>query len=292
MNLLKKWLRPFSMALGLFAIGFGVVSWTAADKFIAPVPSHVTWPSDAPYSPESVTFSATDGTVLKGWFLPQDKSTSAVILLHGVRANRDAMLQRALWLHSLGYNVFLYDARGCGESAPVVRSFGSHETKDLMGALGWLQSHGITRIGCIGCSQGAATILLASSELPPAVCAVVAEAPYATLRDTVDDHFRGSTGLPSCYFGLLAVPIAEWKLKLNMDDVSPLHEMPQLKAPLYLIGGTADTLAPVAGLRKLLAAATGEKTLWLIEWAGHADFFSYAEDQYKQRIGDFLRSHL
>jgi pimeloyl-ACP methyl ester carboxylesterase len=186
----------------------------------------------------------------------------------------------------------LYDARGCGESDPAELSFGFHETRDLLGSVRWLQMRGMTKIGCIGCSQGAATVLLASGELPASIRAVVAEASYATLRDTVDDHFRSNTGLPSGYFGALAVPMAEWKLGLNMDDVSPLREIAKLKVPIYFIGGTSDVLAPSSGIQKLYAAASTEKSIWLIEWAGHSDFFSYAEDQYKERIGNFLTKYL
>ncbi len=108
-----------------FIVGSGIV----ADLLIAPTPGKVTWPAGVAYSPEDVTFRATDGINLKGWFLPQANSTRAVVLLHGVAASRLQMLQRALWLHDLGYNVFLYDARGCGESTPVHPSFGYAETK-------------------------------------------------------------------------------------------------------------------------------------------------------------------
>jgi pimeloyl-ACP methyl ester carboxylesterase len=289
---MNKWPRYLAMALGIAAFCFVVCSWVVSDLLIAPVPGKVIWPTGLPYLPEDVTFSSTDGINLKGWFLPQANSSRAVVLLHGVSANRLQLLQRALWLHDLGYNVFLYDARGCGESAPVHPSFGYAETQDLLGALNWLQSRGMNQIGCIGFSQGAATLLLASGQLPPSVRAVVAEASYATMRDTVDNHFRIHTGLPSGYFGALAVPMAEWKLGLNMDDVSPLREIPKLKVPVYLVGGTSDVIAPVAGIQKLYAAALCDKKLWLIEWAGHGDFFSYAQDQYKQRVGDFLRSHL
>jgi uncharacterized protein len=279
-------------ALVVATLGFVICSWIVADLMIAPAPGKVTWPSRVAYSPEDVTFPATDGIDLKGWFLPQAHSTRAILLLHGVSASRSQMLQRALWLHDLGYSVFLYDARGCGESTQVHPSFGYAETRDLCGALIWLQSQGMSHIGCIGFSQGAATLLLASGQLPPSVRAIVAEASYATLRDTVDDHFRMETGFPSGYFGVLAVPIAEWKLGLNMDDVSPLREISRLKVPVYLVGGTADVLAPVAGIQKLYDAATCEKSLWLVKWAGHGDFFSYTEDEYKERIGEFLKKHL
>ena len=276
---------------GILAFGFIVGSWILADILIAPAPSKVSWPLELAYSPEEIIFPSTDGINLKGWFLPQANSTCAVVLLHGVRANRDSMLKRALWLHDLGYNVFLYDARGCGESDPTKLSFGCYETRDLLGALRWLQMHGMTKLGCIGSSQGAATILLASGQLPSDVHAVVAEASYATLRDTVDDHFRSHTGFPSEYFGVLAVPIAEWKLGLRRDEVSPLREISRLKIPLYLIGGTSDVLAPPSGIHELYDAASCEKNLWMVPWAGHADFFSYDEAEYKQRIGNFLKAH-
>lgn len=293
---MKNWLRYFAAALGMLvlwlALGFVIESWIFAGQFIAPDPSNVPWPKQFSFAPEDVTFQASDGASLKAWLLPQANSTRAIVLLHGVSANRYQMLDRARWLHTLGYNVLLYDSRGCGESAAVAHSFGCHETRDLLGAVSWLQSRGMNQIGCVGFSQGAATILLASDQLPPSVRAVVAEASYATLQASVDDHFRNLTGYPSCYFGALIVPFAEWKLGMNIGDVSPLREITKLKVPVYLIGGASDTMAPPEGVRQLYAAALSEKYLWMIEHAGHGDFFSCAEDQYKQRVGDFLRSHL
>jgi fermentation-respiration switch protein FrsA (DUF1100 family) len=58
------------------------------------------------------------------------------------------------------------------------------------------------------------------------------------------------------------------------------------------VGGASDVLAPPGGIRELYDAAISVKDLWMVPWAGHADFFSYAEAEYKQRIGDFLRKHL
>jgi len=277
----------------LFAgLGFVVSSLIVTYLLIGSSTSKVTWPITADYSPENVTFPASDGLNLKGWFLPQTDSTKAIVLLHGVRANREQVLPRALWLHSLGYNVLLYDARGCGESAPALHSFGHYETRDLIGALHWLQDRGMTRIGCLGCSQGAATILLASGQLPPSVHAVVAEASYATLQNTIDDHFRAHTALPGCFFGMLVVPFSEAKLDLKVAEVSPLHEIPKLQAPLFIIGGTSDKMAPPAGTHQLFEAATSEKNLWMIEGARHADLLSYTEAEYKKRVGDFLKKHL
>ena len=259
---------------------------------IAPTPSEVPWPTDQAFSPEEVSFEATDNIELKGWFLPVSHSTRAVILLHGVSANRLQMLPRALWLRGLGYNVFLYDARGCGESAEVHPTFGYRETRDLLGAVRWLQARGMKQLACLGFSQGAATILLASNQLPPMVKVVIAEASYATLQATVDDHFRANTGLPSGYAGCWAVPLAAWKLGFQLEDVSPVREIARLKIPVYLIGGTGDRMAPAAGVQKLYDTAVSEKMLWLIEGAGHGDFFYAPDDAYQKRVGAFLGKHL
>jgi len=277
----------------LFAgLSFVVSSLIVTYLLIGSSTSKVTWPISADYSPENVTFPASDGLNLKGWFLPQIDSTKAIVLLHGVRANREQVLSRALWLHSLGYNVLLYDARGCGESTPALHSFGHYETRDLIGALNWLQDRGMPRIGCLGCSQGAATILLASGQLPPSVHAVVAEASYATLQNTIDDHFRAYTALPGSFFGMLVVPFSEVKLGLKVAEVSPLHEISKLQAPLFILGGTSDKIAPPAGTYELYEAATCDKSLWMIEGARHVDLLSYTEAEYKRRVGNFLQKHL
>jgi fermentation-respiration switch protein FrsA (DUF1100 family) len=289
----RKIIRLFLVSLAFLAVLLFVVgSWIASDVVIAPAPGKVAWPSISDVTPEDVSFSATDGVELKGWFLSGTRSGGAVVLLHGISANRLQMLSRALWLRSLGYSVLLYDARGYGESQSVHPTFGFRETRDLLGALSWLKMRGYSRLGCIGFSQGAATVLLASAQLPPEVKAVVAEAPYVTLRQTVDDHFRQHTGLPGAYGGALIVPFAEWKLGFSQDDVSPLREIPHLKSSLYLVGGQVDVLAPPGGMRALYAAASCAKRLWLVPNAGHGDFLLYAEANYKQRIGDFLNQNL
>lgn len=242
--------------------------------------------------PQNVEFQARDGVNLKGWFLGNSQSPTVVILLHGVDANRTQLLGRALWLAGEGFNVLSYDARGCGESERVLRSFGWHEQADLLGALDWLKGCGFSQIGCIGFSQGAATILLASAQLPPEVKVVVAESPYRTLKESVDAHFRMLTGLPSNCLGALVVPLAERKLSLKVDDVSVIREIPKLRVPTFFVCGGADRLAPSDAVKALYEAAPVEKDFWIVEGAWHGDFFYYAPQEYRKRVGDFLRKYL
>ena len=118
----------------------------------------------------------------------------------------------------------------------------------------------------------------------------MAEASYATLRDSVDNHFQHNDIL-SCFL-VLVIPIAEWELGLKIDDISPVREIQKLEVPVYLIGGSADVVAPASGIQRLYTAASCEKNLWLVKGVGHGDFFFCAPLEYQKRIGEFLRKYL
>src|SRR5882672_1925461 len=79
-------------------------------------------PSDL--SGESVEFSSTSGATLRGWLLPGVKAGGAILLMHGVRANRSSMLGRARFLSQAGYSVLLFDFQAHGESTGKHITFG------------------------------------------------------------------------------------------------------------------------------------------------------------------------
>jgi len=76
------------------------------------------------------------------------------------------------------------------------------------------------------------------------------------------------------------------------DDISPVREIQKLEVPVYLIGGSADVVAPASGIQRLYTAASCEKNLWLVKGVGHGDFFFCAPLEYQKRIGEFLRKYL
>ena len=53
---------------------------------------------------------------LSGWFIAGRPGGGAVVLMHGVRGNRLAMLRRARLLHAEGFSVLLFDFQAHGES--------------------------------------------------------------------------------------------------------------------------------------------------------------------------------
>src|SRR5215472_5363145 len=66
---------------------------------------------------QNVTFTASDGVRLAGWLAIASSGAPTIILVHGFKGSRIDMLPWARFLYAAGYNVLLFDERGCGQSA-------------------------------------------------------------------------------------------------------------------------------------------------------------------------------
>jgi uncharacterized protein len=132
---------------------------------------------------QDVSISARDELQLRGWFAsPAHENGDAVIRLHGVGDNREGMDGFAELFLSKGYSVLLPDSQAQGESGGKFPACGVKETDDVHRWFEWLVTQ--RRPRCIfgmGESMGAA-ILLQSVKQEPRFCAVVAESPFASLR--------------------------------------------------------------------------------------------------------------
>jgi len=42
----------------------------------------------------------------------------------------------------------------------------------------------------------------------------------------------------------------------------------------------------------MFSAAPSPSTVWILQEAGHVDFYRFEKDEYRKRVGEFLRSTL
>lgn len=279
------------LLLGLAALGSVAVSAYFAHQFTSPKRKPIG--DFAPFLPsttQAVRFTATDGVSLAGWFTPTADNAKAAILLHGNGSTRRQVLARAGLLHRAGYAVLLYDARGHGESGGDLVAIGKHETRDLLGALAFVRIQGSREIGLLGVSQGGATIALAGASPGPDIHWAVIESAYPDLRDAIDRRFRRTLGIPGWLGGLLMVPMAEWRLGISVDEVSPIERISRLPCPVFILHGAADTQTLEASARALFDRAPAPKQFWLVPGAGHVDLYGYAKEEYEQRLLTFITS--
>lgn len=264
-----------------FAAGSAFFAWQLTGPTRRPVGDV---PPDLPAATHEVNFPARDGTTLSGWFVPRENAGKAVVLLHGHGSTRRQMIARARLFHDAGYAALLYDARGHGRSEGTKISAGWFETADLLGALDFLRARDFEEVGCLGASQGGATILLAAGQLPSEVRWVIVEGSYPTMRDALDRRFRLDVHLPGWLAGALFVPFAEWRLGVDLDLISPVTHIEKLRRPVFVLGGDADRHTLPASTQRLFDAAKEPKQLWLVPGAPHRDLYGFAQQEYARRI--------
>ena len=124
-------------------------------------------------SHERVTFAASDGVRLSGWYIAS-RNGAAIVLVHGGGGDRQGTIRHARMLAEAGYGVLLYDARGRGESAGHENAFGWRWDRDVRGAVSYLEARGIHRVGLLGLSTGAEAVVTEAAT-DPRVGAVVAD---------------------------------------------------------------------------------------------------------------------
>ena len=281
-------LRILALTFLVGVIGFVAVSAFFAYRFTTPARRALAAaPEKFLTAHESVRFPARDGGELAGWFVPRTDTKKAVVLLHGYGTTRTQMLARARFFHEQGYAALLYDARGHGESGDALVSFGLFETRDLLGALDWLRSRGFTEFGCVGASQGGATIALAGAELRDVRWAIL-ESVYPTLTNAVDRRFRRTVFLPGWLAGAAMIPLAEWRLGVRAETVSPRDAIATLPCPVLIMAGEKDTHTFPHDAREVYDRARDPKSWWLVSGAAHIDLYGFAKADYETRVRSFI----
>lgn len=287
----NRLLRPWLIAAVALVVAF--TGWSAYYAYELTTPPHRPVgpvPPDFPPTTEAVRFQSQDGVSLAGWYLPRPGATRAVVLLHGNRRNRLAMVPHARLLHAHGYAVLLYDARGHGESADAVCSFGWHETKDLLGAMDYLRGRGIREFGVLGLSQGGITLALAADRLRD-LAWVVIECTPADARDIFEHDARRRFGAPGWLaFGLVR-PFIEWRAGVRFRDYLPHRTVANFRCPVFIIAGGADERVFPGEARQVFENANAPKSWWLIPGAPHTNFYLYlrhARGEYERRLLGFI----
>jgi len=247
---------------------------------------------------EDVVFTSKDGVPLKGWIIKPSHphpTSPAIIICHGVGANKSDFTDLAAALSRRGYAVLLFDFRAHGESGGSRTSLGYHEQKDVAAALDFLRGRSEIdpkRIGIYGFSLGGATAILAAAKTR-AFSAIVADSAFTSLKDQARSAITGFYHLPAFLFLPLSVLGYELYFQTSIDAVSPVTAIAGLSpAPILIIAGEGDKLIPADNGRRLYAAAKEPKELWIIPHAEHGGTLAAAGSEYEKRVGEFFDRNL
>jgi pimeloyl-ACP methyl ester carboxylesterase len=280
-----------------------VVGWLVAPSFLhperRPLTPDLVQQADVSFASigvhrQPLDVHAPDGVLLRGWKVPAAQPNGAwVLLFHGVADNRMGVLEHALILLRAGYSVTLMDTRAHGESEGAIATYGWLERQDTSAVIDALvAAEHPAHIFALGESMGAG-IALQSAGVDPRIEAVVAEAPFASLREASYDY-AGLQSHPRLGKTLFApgawVMLARGQsiAGFSAADVSPEHAVASRAFPVLLICDAADTTLPCRHAKMIYDAARGPKSLWRVPLAYHTGALGYQPAEFRCRVLQFF----
>ena len=294
----KKWLKYGLILIVVIVVAFiGVSTYLGYSMTRQERRSLSRNPGDIGIFYEEDVFPDIDGElILRGWFLPVINSEQVIIMVHGNGANRDdptiGTLDIAAALVDRGYNVLMFDLRGCGESEGDMVSGGYHEKKDVLGAVEYVRKRGFENIGVIGFSLGAVSTLLAAAETQD-IDAVVADSSYADLNDIMKPEFSKRTHAPQ---GLLRPILFMIKVMFGVDfsAIRPIDYVSEITPrPIFFIHGEEDDTIPVEHAQRLYQASGNPlNRLWIVPDVNHTRAYITNPDEYVNRVTEFFDTAL
>ena len=246
---------------------------------------------------EEVSITSSDGLSLAGYYLPAEKETNkTVIIAHGYSGRATGMYAYAKYYHeALGYNVLMPDARGHGKSEGDYIGFGWHERKDYLQWIDYVleRSGKNSEIALHGVSMGSATVLMTSGEdLPKQVKAIVADCGYTSAHDILSYQLGEMYNLPS--FPLIQSTSLLTKIRdgYSFEEASALEQVKKTSLPIFFIHGEKDAFVPVEMVYELYEAANGEKELYIVPGAEHANAYDADPKAYEKKVTEFLQQYM
>jgi uncharacterized protein len=303
-----------------------VAGWMVAPWYLKPIRRELTpdliREADASFAVsdshrQDFDVRAPDGVLLRGWKVtPPNPNGNWVLLFHGVADNRIGVIGQAEFLLRAGYSVVMMDVRGHGASEGAIATYGWLERNDTRAVIDALilsefptginvqmsqplHMPGVPppaprpfHIYALGESMGAG-IALQSAAADPRIEAVVAEAPFANLREAAFDY-AGLRKSPLLGKTLLR-PFA-WTLLYRGEKLTgfPLAEISPVKAvasrafPVLLICDEKDEALPCRHTQMIYDAARGPKQLWVVPNAYHTAALGFYPEEFQRRVLAFF----
>jgi uncharacterized protein len=232
-------------------------------------------------------FTAADGSVIRGWYIPS-RTGASVVIAGGSTSDRTAMLAHARAIAAGGTGALIFDWPGCGASdgRPAI---GPQERAALQAAINYVAARPDVadgRIGLVGFSLGAyagALVGAADQRVRAFVLEGVFDEPWSQTRV----EYRNSSTA-----GIWGAQLGHWLGGLSRDNPSVIQSLPALASrPILIVSGSADQAVPVVLSRDIFNHAPEPKSFEIIEGAGHGGYLA-ADTGYSARLRAFVEAAL
>lgn len=256
-----------ALALVLFFFQAGLIYYPETGRNIIAVPDSVG------LAYESVEISTTDGETLHGWFVPAPAANGTVLFFHGNAGNISHRMEYLLMFHRLGYNTFIFDYRGYGQSSGSPSEAGTYlDAQSAWQHLTEARDIPPARIVLFGESLGGAVAAwLAMSEKPGILV-------LASVFTSVPD-------MAAKIYPFLPVRF------LSRFDYNTIEYLQSVTCPVFVAHSPQDEIVPFAHGQALYQAAPGPKQFLELQ-GGHNSGFIFMQEDWIKALGEFIGANL
>jgi fermentation-respiration switch protein FrsA (DUF1100 family) len=263
--------------LALFVVGLYAVvlffMWAFENRVVYPRSTAADhWENPPDPAIVDVTFLATDGNTIHGWYLPQPESKDVFLICHGNGGNLSMRGNSLLRFRELlGCNVLIFDYPGYGKSMGKHPSeAGCYASADA--AIQWLNdAKGIRpeHVILLGDSLGGGVAVDAATRQP--VRALILSKTFTSAPAAAKRKF-------------FWLPV-DWLMSNRFDN---LVKMPRLLCPVLIASATDDAVVRFEMGKELFDAAPEPKELMALKGEGHNDRLTA---EFLSAIRRFVQSH-
>ena len=279
------------VALHFYSAYFIVEIRNPVIEFLRPLPVHVDEILIKGISGKEIEFYSNDGLKMSAYlgYAKTDSAKGAIILVHGIRANKRQYAKMIEKLSARGYHSIALDLRAHGGSKGRFCTFGAKEKYDVMALVDYLvENESMEKIGIWGQSLGGAVALQAMA-IDPRLQFGIVESTFNKLSNVVHQYTK-------YYLGFKVEPLTNHVLKragviadFDPSKVAPEEACTQISQPILMAHGAADKRIPVSfGRANFNKLKSQQKEFIEIPSAGHGGVWRVGGQEYFNSVFDFL----
>ncbi len=242
----------------------------------------------------TVHIESREGLKLYGHIFEAHEPKRVVIAMHGWRSDwsfdfggcADFFLEE-------GCTLILPEQRCHGKSEGEFIGFGVYERFDCLDWIEYAKNlYPDMPIYLCGVSMGATTVLMASElDIADCVRGIIADCGFTSPRAIWKHVMKNNLKISE----KLAYPIANFyvnkKAGYDGDGASTVSALKKCKVPVLFVHGDADTFVPPCMTHENFDACASDKTLIIVEGAGHGLSYYVDTERYQNAVREFFNKN-
>ena len=218
-------------------------------------------PSNYEQRYEEFYFQSSQAALLRGWyFKSKGPSRGIIVVSNGIVYNMSERFKKWTWVLDEGYDLFIYDFRGYGDSMGEVDMFGFVDDVSVAIAFAHQLNETLPMVAVGQSMGGSFTIDAVAKKEYPYIKLLVVDSTMQGFADAADhlikEHFL--------LWPLIWIPDA-----ITPVGVDSIDFVDKTNTPMLFLVGLEDSVIPPQHSMNLYQKAKEPKALWIVEDAEH-----------------------